>query len=194
MARPDRVRSRVVIKNLAGLGIAGLLVLFVSSAQAADWKFELEKKSSGGIDLYTPDSLLFVGSGDDGERRFRNMSGFTWTSLVLTVFGAPEDDDDRLSDLSCTQEGGLFAACNIGFTATPETGDEPMTGTYVFTFSGGPGIGHGQSFEIDWDEWSDNPTHWSGQGYSIPEPGTMALFLTGLAAVGLRRRFQVHRA
>ncbi len=115
------------------------------------------------------------GSGGDGGSPlcFVNKSNARWDSLELDV-PAPDpilpiivESNAFTSIVEVAPEHGAFA---------------------TFLLSGGPGLPNGTFFTIDIGTtgWTPNATF---QTFVNPEPGTIILFLTGLAPVLWRRRF-----
>jgi PEP-CTERM motif len=120
-----------------------------------------------------------------GALYFTNTSGKDWTSLALIEKGVPA------ADINCAQS--LFLTCTVKtlkngsveiLLAGIHGGDNPRTG-----------IRNGQSFSI---KFACNPSCWPGGltigGHAgtgvgtVPEPGTIALMVTGLGAMVSRRK------
>jgi len=119
---------------------------------------------------------------------FTNTSGKNWTSLALIETGVPAND------ISCAQT--LFLSCS---TKTLKNGSVEIL---LSGIKGGQnarkGILNGQSFEIGFAcvQGSCWP---GGLGFTAhagtaPEPGTVALMVTGLAAIVSRRRWWKSRS
>ena len=116
-----------------------------------------------------------------GTLYFTNVSGKNWTSLSLIETGVPA------ADISCTQT--LFLNCT---TKTLKNGSVEIL---LSGIKGGlnprNGILNGQSFAIG---FACNPGCWPGGGVitghagAAPEPGTVALMVTGLGAIFSRRK------
>ena len=117
-----------------------------------------------------------------GQLFFTNASGKNWTSLTLTESGVPA------ADISCVQT--LFLNCS---TKTLQNGSVEILLSGV---KGGTnpriGILNGQSFAIQFS--CVNNSCWpggipfTGQANAVPEPGTVALMVTGLGALVSRRK------
>jgi len=114
---------------------------------------------------------------------FTNASGKNWTSLKLIEKGVPAEA------ISCSQN--LFASCSIRTL---------RDGSVEILLSGGTGnnprsgIAAGQSFSINLacvkkDCWPGGLkfTAHASTG-AVPEPGTIALVVTGLGAIVSRRK------
>jgi hypothetical protein len=113
-----------------------------------------------------------------GALTFNNASGIDWTSLRLIEFGVPAGAITCITD--------VFLSCNA--TSGPN-------GSTIILLSGlGPGfagITSGLNFSIQFECSSGC---WPGNlpfraTANVPEPGTMALVLTGLAGVVTRRKW-----
>ncbi len=109
---------------------------------------------------------------------FNNASGIDWTSLKLVEFGVPAGAITCITDvfLGCTATGG-------------------PNGSTILLLSGlGPGFGgitNGINFSIQFacstGCWPGNlPFHAVA---NVPEPGTVALVLTGLGGIVTRRKW-----
>jgi hypothetical protein len=120
-----------------------------------------------------------VPKGGSGTLFFTNNSGVNWTSLTLIEKGEPA------ADISCKQS--LFLNCSI----TPL-----KDGQVEILLAGvkcGGGIRNGQSFSIQfacngkgcWPGGLDFTAHANA---TVPEPGTIALMVTGLSAIVSRRK------
>ncbi len=119
-----------------------------------------------------------------GQVFFTNTSGKNWTSLTLVESGVPA------ADISCVQT--LFLNCS---TKTLKNGSVEILLSGV---KGGTnprnGILNGQSFAIQFS--CVNNSCWpGGTGFTgtanastVPEPGTVALMMTGLGALVSRRK------
>jgi len=134
----------------------------------------------------TPVGLNFtfgVPKGGSGELFFTNASGQNWTSLTLIEKGVPASAITCLTNLflSCTKE-------------TLKNGSvEILLSGVKGSFNPHNGILNGQSFAIDfvcqkgacWPGGLDFTAHANG---TVPEPGTVALLVTGLGAIVSRRK------
>jgi hypothetical protein len=113
---------------------------------------------------------------------FTNTSGKNWTSLTLIETGVPA------SAISCKQT--LFLSCT-----TKTVGDSVEI--ILKGIKGGQnarkGIANGQSFGIGFacvgqSCWTNGGTTMTGHAGTVPEPGTVALMVTGLGAIISRRK------
>ena len=114
---------------------------------------------------------------------FTNTSGKNWTSLALIETGVPANA------ISCTQT--LFLSCT---TKTLKNGSVEIL---LSGIRGGSnprnGIKNGQSFDIGFacvgqSCWTNGGSMMSGHAGTAPEPGTVALMVTGLGAIISRRK------
>jgi len=119
---------------------------------------------------------------------FTNTSGKNWTSLTLIETGVPANA------ISCTQT--LFLSCT---TKTLKNGSVEIL---LSGIRGGNnprnGIRNGQSFDIGFacvgqSCWTNGGTTMSGHAGTAPEPGTVALMVTGLGAIISRRKLWKRR-
>lgn len=118
-----------------------------------------------------------------GTLFFTNDSGKAWTSLALIETGEPA------ANISCTQT--VFLSCT---TKTLKNGSVEilLSGVNSRTENPHTGIGPGQSFSIrfacvDGSCWPGG-LQVSGHAGTVPEPGTVALMVTGLGAMFSRRK------
>jgi hypothetical protein len=117
-----------------------------------------------------------------GTLFFTNASGKNWTSLALIETGVPA------ADISCTQS--LFLSCT---TETLKNGSvEILLSGVRHGLNPRSGILAGQSFSIgfacvDKSCWPGGAT-FTGHAGTAPEPGTVALMVTGLGAIISRRK------
>jgi len=120
-----------------------------------------------------------------GALYFTNTSGKNWTSLALIETGVPA------ADVSCKED--LFLTCKVetlknGSVEILMSGIKNQGGQWV-----AQGIPNGSSFAI---VFACNSGCWpggitvGGHGRSgmVPEPGTVALLVTGLGALVSRRK------
>ena len=113
---------------------------------------------------------------------FTNESGKNWTSLALIEKGVPAED------ISCKQV--FFLSCT---TKTLKDGSVEILMSGVKHGVPNPHIGiqNGQSFTIGFacsgSCWPGGLTV-TGHASAAPEPGTVALVMTGLGAMFSRRR------
>jgi hypothetical protein len=114
---------------------------------------------------------------------FTNTSGKNWTSLTLIEKGVPANA------ISCTQS--LFLSC------TTKTLKDGSVEILLSGIKGGQnprnGILNGQSFDIGFacvgqSCWTNGGSTMSGHAGTVPEPGTVALMVTGLGALVSRRK------
>src|SRR6266850_2231564 len=118
-----------------------------------------------------------------GTLFFTNASGKNWTSLKLIEKGVPAEA------ISCAQS--LFLSCTI---RTLEDGSVEILLSGIKGNNPRPGIGEGQSFSINlacvkkdcWPGGLNFTAHASAS--AVPEPGTIALLVTGLGAIVSRRK------
>ena len=117
-----------------------------------------------------------------GTLFFTNASGKNWTSLALIETGVPA------ADISCKQT--LFLSCT---TQTLKNGSvEILLSGVRRGLNPRNGILAGQSFSIgfacvDGNCWPGGAT-FTGHAGAAPEPGTVALMVTGLGALMSRRK------
>jgi hypothetical protein len=114
---------------------------------------------------------------------FTNTSGKNWTSLALIEKGV------SANAISCAQT--LFLSCS---TKTLKDGSVEIL---LSGIKGGQnarkGILNGQSFDIGFacvgtSCWTNGGTTMSAHAGTVPEPGTVALMVTGLGAIVSRRK------
>ena len=123
-----------------------------------------------------------VPSSGFGVLHFLNNTGVTWTSLILTETGV------AAVNVSCTSD--VFSCSVVQFG---QNGAK-----IILTAVGGlPGIPNGNSFEVILACKNGDCPHWPGglefdavANAAVPEPGTMALLLGGIGAIGTRRKFR----
>ncbi len=114
---------------------------------------------------------------------FTNESGKNWTSLALIEKGVPAIDID------CQQS--FFTSCS---TKTLENGSvEILLSGIKHTLNPRVGILNGKSFSIGFacvsaSCWTNGGTQVGATAGTVPEPGTVALMVTGLAAMVSRRK------
>lgn len=109
---------------------------------------------------------------------FNNNSGVSWFSLKLIETGVPS------SAITCSAPGA-FAHCLVstvnGVTTILLTG----------IGNGFTGIPSGHNFSIHFQGWPEGGVDFRAIA-NVPEPATVALFLTGLGFIERRRRKLVH--
>ncbi len=177
---------------------ACVLLLVVGSAMAFadainDPKIIIQSASSASIPLGSCTTGCVKGlnftfgvpAGGTGKVFFTNESGVNWTSLTLIEQG----HQIPANAIKC--QSGLFMSC----TAT-----NLKNGNVAIMLSGikgsdnpDRGIGNGQSFSIGfsclngcWPGGLDFGGH--ANAPAVPEPGTIALMVTGLGALVSRRK------
>ena len=138
--------------------------------------------SNTGCVVLKPGVLTFnfvVPSGGLGTLHFLNSTGVNFTSLILTETGVAAANIDCQADVfSCSVVPFGQNGAKLVLTAGP----------------GFPGIPKGNSFEIlfqcvNSNCWPAGLT-FSAAANAVPEPGTMALLLTGVGALFTRRKFR----
>jgi hypothetical protein len=183
---------------------ACVLVLVVGSAMAfadgiSDPKIIIQSASSTNIPLGSCEPCKNVGlnftfgvpAGGTGKLFFTNASGVNWTSLTLIEQG----HQIPAIDINC--HSNLFMSC----TAT-----DLKNGNVAIVLSGikgslnpDKGIRNGQSFSIAfscvknscWPGGLDFGAH--ANAPTVPEPGTIALMVTGFGAMVSRRKLWKNR-
>ncbi len=183
---------------------ACVLLLVVGSAIAFadginDPKIIIQSASSASIPLGSCEGCKNVGlnftfgvpAGGTGNLFFTNASGVNWTSLTLVEIG----HQVPASAINCSST--LFMSC----TAT-----NLKNGNVAIVLSGikgsdnpDRGIGNGQSFSIGFS--CVGKSCWPGglnfgghaNTTTVPEPGTIALMVTGLGAMVSRRKLWKNR-
>ncbi len=119
-------------------------------------------------------------SSGTGTLFFSNTSGVTWTSLKLVESGVPA------SAISCTAPGA-FAHCGVntvnGITTILLTG---VGGSFM-------GIPAWHNFSIQFVKWPKGGVSFTATA-NVPEPATVAILLTGLVGIGVRRRKLLRRS
>jgi len=128
------------------------------------------------------DFTFNIPKGGSGTLYFTNDSGKNWTSLALIEKGEPA------IDITCVQV--VFLNCT---TKTLKNGSVEILLSGVH---GGlnprNGILNGQSFYINFAKVNGVPwpggLQFSAHAGTVPEPGTVALMMTGLAAMVSRRK------
>ena len=151
------------------LTIAALLVFSPIAANADLIEITATGGSSGGLD-YTGFTIVYDDTSGDGLFQIDELLTFSGFTFSLPGFGPVEI---AIPDL-------LFASPNIaGISAFTGVGD--FWGVELslseIGFPLGSPVGYGA------DLWT-----YSERSISVPEPGTLALFGLGLAAMGFTRR------
>ncbi len=152
-------------------------------------------KGAGGGELVKGKCPLCVGVGKDfsftvpangsGTLYFTNQSGINWNSMTLIEKGVPA------ADISCNSP--LFSSCK---TETLKNGSVEI----LLSNSGNAqwkdkGIPNGSNFAIDfackggscWPGGLQFNGHGSSSAHATPEPGTIALMVTGLGLITRRK-------
>jgi hypothetical protein len=127
-----------------------------------------------------------VPAGGTGSLFFQNASDVNWFTLRLTETGVPA------SAITCVQN--VFVSCAVGTLGNGKT--------FIFLSglaSGTPGITTGEFFSITfgcskgtcppWPAGLDFNAIANLKSATVPEPGTIALVLTGLGGIITRRRW-----
>lgn len=126
-----------------------------------------------------------VPSGGFGLLHFLNASGVTWNSLILTEVGVPA--------INVTCSSDVFSCGVVSFG---QNGAKIV----LTAINGLPGIPNGNSFEIIMGCANGQCPLWpaglefSAVANAVPEPGTMALLLTGIGAMFTRRKLHARIA
>jgi hypothetical protein len=142
------------------------------------------------VDVGTDFSFSVPKSGS-GTLFFTNTSGQNWTSLTLVEKGEPA------SDITCASY--LFESCT---TKTLKNGSvEILLSGVKYALNADRGIPNGTSFSITFS--CINKSCWPGglvfNGHAnaaagtVPEPGTIALMVTGLGMMFSRRKVWKNR-
>ena len=120
---------------------------------------------------------------------FTNASGKNWTSLTLI-----ENGKVPASAISCTQD--LFLSCT---TKTLKDGSvEILLSGVKAGQNPQKGILNGQNFDIGFacvaqSCWTNGGSTMTAHAGTAPEPGTVALMVTGLSAIVSRRKMWKRR-
>ena len=128
---------------------------------------------------------------------FENETGKDLTGLILTIGFKDANDAKAFAATSCANS----ATANNVFQDIFNTCSFSRHGkTLTITLSGGEGIPNNSAFFIDLNDGATLANHgqangaggWGGtlniQPFSTPEPGTLALLVTGLGGFWLRRK------
>jgi hypothetical protein len=155
---------KIIIHGVSGGGAPGLGHCPPGGCTAVGMNFEFSVPKHGSGDLF-----------------FTNASGKNWTSLRLIETGVPAEA------VTCAQS--MFLSCTV---TTLENGSVEILLSGVQGRNHRNGIANGQSFLIGFAcvDKSCWPGGLSFQGHagSAPEPGTIALMLTGVGAIVSRRK------
>ncbi|HKB99577.1 MAG TPA: PEP-CTERM sorting domain-containing protein [Terriglobales bacterium] len=165
MAFADGINDpKIIIQGVSGTGSPMLCPSQGCTGVGVNFSFTIPKSGKG---------FLF----------FTNTSGKNWTSLTLIEKGVPANA------ISCTQT--LFLSC------TTKTLKDGSVEILLSGIKGGQnarkGILKGQSFDIGFacvaqSCWTNGGSIMSGHASTAPEPGTVALMVTGLGAIISRRK------
>jgi hypothetical protein len=127
--------------------------------------------------------------GEGHQLFFTNASGRNWTSLTLIENGVPA------SDVSCSQN--LFLSCTV---STLENGSVQIVLSGIKNkqaLNPQTGITAGSSFSIGFGCVQGNcwphGLQFTAHAGTVPEPGTIALMVTGLGAIVSRRKKWLNR-
>lgn len=166
-----------------------LVVALVSAAASAsplDPKIIIRDPIGCPSNACTPVGLSFsfnVPQGGFGLLHFINASGVTMNSLILTETGV------AASNISCAAD--TFSCAVVAFG---------QNGAKLLLTALGPtgGIPNGNSFEVllscvNSTCWPSN-LQFNATANAVPEPGTMALMLTGVGAFFTRRKLRAKAA
>jgi len=149
----------------------------------------------GCINIGSDNFSFSVPKGGSGTLFFTNESGHNWTSLTLIETGEPA------AAISCVQT--LFLSCT---TKTMKNGSVEILLSGVNGGTGNArsqnartGIANGQSFDVSFVCVSKSC--WPGglqfnghaNASAVPEPGTVALMVTGFGAIFSRRKQWLNR-
>lgn len=155
---------KIIIRGVQGGGAAGFAHCPPSGCTNVGMNFTFSTPENGKGTLF-----------------FTNASGKNWTSLKLIEKGVPAEA------ISCAQS--LFLSCT---TKTLEDGSVEILLAGVKGNNSRNGIPNGASFSINFacvnkDCWPGGLT-FSGHAGAAPEPGTIALVVTGLGVIVSRRK------
>ena len=119
---------------------------------------------------------------------FTNASGQNWTSLALIEKGVPA------ADVTCIQN--LFLSCSEKTLSNGSV--EILLSGVKGTHNPLTGILNGQSFAISFvcvqkNCWPGGLNFTATANSTVPEPGTVALMITGLGAIVSRRKMWKNR-
>jgi hypothetical protein len=174
--------------------VIALALLFASVAfgdSVTDPKIIIQGVAGGSFITCPPDGCVGVGThfsfnspqGGTGKLFFGNESGVNWTSLRLIESGVPA------TAVTCVQN--LFLSCNVKTLKDGAT-EILLSGT-AKTFNAHHGILNGQDFAIGFkcsgkgNCWPPGGVHFIAIA-NAPEPATIALVVSGLAAIVSRRK------
>lgn len=165
LAFADAIKDpKIIIHGVSGSGAPGLSHCPPSGCTEVGMNFEFSVPKHGTGTLF-----------------FTNASGQNWTSLRLIETGVPAEA------VTCAQS--LFLSCTV---RTLESGAVEILLSGIKGHNPKDGIPSGASFSIgfacvDGNCWPGGTT-FTGHAGSAPEPGTIALMLTGVGAIISRRK------
>jgi hypothetical protein len=183
--------------RICALVVLSLLCSLAARADSLkDPKIIIHNAQGGGYVHCPPEGCTNVGmtftftspAKGQGKLFFTNASGKNWTSLKLIESGVPA------ANLSCDQS--LFSSCTIKTLKDGKVeillsgvrhGDNPRNG-----------IPAGSSFYIGFGCvkgvcWPKGGVSFSAQANAVPEPGTVALMVTGVGLICSRRKLWKNR-
>jgi hypothetical protein len=177
-------RKEPVVKSstkVIVLGMAVLLGVAAANATSIDPTIIIRDPLGCPSGNCTPVGLTFgftVPAAGTGLLHFLNVSGATWHSLLLTETG--------VAAVNITCSANVFSCAVVPFG---QNGAKIV----LTAINGLTGIPSGNSFEIILGcARGDCPKWPAGLDFeavaNVPEPGTMALVLTGLGAIFVRRK------
>lgn len=165
LAFADGIKDpKIIIKGVSGGGFARTCPPEGCTNVGMNFQFNVPNNKNGTGTLF-----------------FTNASGKNWTSLRLIETGVPAEA------VSCAQS--LFLSCSV---RTLENGSVEILLSGIKGHNRKDGIPNGTSFSIGFA--CVNGNCWpgglgiSGHAGSAPEPGTIALVVTGLGAMISRRK------
>ena len=184
------------ISAVALLFVVGSVLAFADGIN--DPKIIIQGASAAGASLYEGGCSKCVNVGltfnftipknGKGFLYFTNASGKNWTSLALIEKGVPA------IDINCQQS--FFTSCS---TKTLEGGSvEILLSGIKHGENPHKGILNGQSFSIGFacvnsSCWTNGGSQVGATAGTVPEPGTVALMVTGLGAIVSRRKLWKNR-
>lgn len=123
----------------------------------------------------------------NGTLFFTNTSGHAWTSL--TLIEAKQPNQVPAADVSCIQTE--FLSCTVK-TLKNGSVEILLSGVNHSALNPRTGIANGASFDIRFACVSNScwpgGLEFSGHAGTVPEPGTVALMITGLGGMFSRRK------